>query len=360
MEWIPKDSIKQVEKNQQGSPSRITFTNGSTIGLFSYEQETTKFEGKDLDWVAFDEPPPREIYIACTRGLIDRGGFAFFALTPLKEPWIYDELWIPGIKGESKEIAVFLADIRENPHISEEAIARFEETLTEDEKEARLHGRFRHLSGRVYKEFDERDHVIPPLDWPTGWPVIEAIDPAVSGRKAHAVVWVGVTKSGDYIVIDELFDDCNLVELAEKIMEKRKGKHVVASVIDPSINVNDGIYRLNQKEVLERCGVRSSLAAKKDNLLPGVEAIKRLLMKDPATKKPKMYVFSTCTNLIFEFNHYIWDEFKHPEKFSPKTKPRKKNDDLLDALRYAIMTNITFDYNPKPIKYASSIQTYGN
>ncbi len=43
-----------------------------------------------------------------------------------------------------------------------------------------------------------------------------------------------------------------------------------------------------------------------------------------------------CTNLIKEFQSYVWDEKAAKNGVE---KPKKENDHLLDALRYAIFTH---------------------
>ena len=58
--------------------------NGSSIDLQSYDQDVALFESADYDWAAFDEPPPRPIWVAVQRGLTDRRGPSWIAMTPLK------------------------------------------------------------------------------------------------------------------------------------------------------------------------------------------------------------------------------------------------------------------------------------
>ncbi len=59
---------------------------------------------------------------------------------------------------------------------------------------------------------------------------------------------------------------------------------------------------------------------------------------------PKLYFTENCHNLIRQVRHYQWDNWasRRGEKQDPKEKPMKKDDDLLDALRYAVMANIKY------------------
>lgn len=93
--------------------------------------------------------------IATQRGLIDRSGQSILTFTPLIEPWMKEEIVD---KADGKNIDVFygntrdnLFDIKGNPILSEADIKRFEDMLTDDEKETRIRGKFFHLKGLVYK-----------------------------------------------------------------------------------------------------------------------------------------------------------------------------------------------------------------
>jgi hypothetical protein len=77
------------------------------------------------------------------RGLIDFRGRAWLTLTPISEPWLFDE--IVG-KADGKKVWFTTGDIRDNPYLSEEAIQDFESKLLPEEIEARIHGKFIHLA----------------------------------------------------------------------------------------------------------------------------------------------------------------------------------------------------------------------
>jgi hypothetical protein len=54
----------------------------STIGFKSCDQGREKFQGTSLDFVWFDEEPPKEIYIECKMRILDREGELFGKMTP--------------------------------------------------------------------------------------------------------------------------------------------------------------------------------------------------------------------------------------------------------------------------------------
>ena len=100
--WIPPETLLNRDKNPQGIYDKyfIRHKSGgiSTFDIITYEQDVGVAEGWSGDFAWYDEPPPRPHRIATARGLIDRMGFEIFTLTPLKEAYLFDELWVPGNK----------------------------------------------------------------------------------------------------------------------------------------------------------------------------------------------------------------------------------------------------------------------
>lgn len=67
----------------------------SVIGFKSCDQGREKFQGSSLDFVWFDEEPPREIYEECRMRLLDKRGELFGTMTPLKGlTFVYDEIYL--------------------------------------------------------------------------------------------------------------------------------------------------------------------------------------------------------------------------------------------------------------------------
>ena len=71
--------------------------------------------------------------------------------------------------------------------------------------------------------------------------------------------------------------------------------------------------------------------AKKD-VLAGISYVQGLF------KQRKLKIFKTLTQTIAELNSYSWELDANDE---PTDKPKKENDHLMDALRYAL-----FSYEP--------------
>src|SRR5262245_29733961 len=176
----------------------------TSIKLLSYEMEPKKWEGYTWDGFAFNEPPPKYAYVATKRGMMKEGAPILFALTPIDEPWVKEDIYdSPQAVHLSKpedlrkltreSVAVVTCDLSETPYITDEQKRLFVASLDEDELEARSHGRFKHLMGRVYKNFEREKHILDAEKWfsehPewTKYPAFCVVDP--HDRKPFAIGW---------------------------------------------------------------------------------------------------------------------------------------------------------------------------
>lgn len=362
MEWMPDNWITQKRNNSMGIPSHFELKNGSVFDILSGEQDKKVFEGwtGDICWI--DEPPPKYAYEATRRGLIRQEGHLWMTMTPLSEPWIYTELWLPSVSGERDDIACFTIDIYDNctdngGYLTRESIQEFERDLDEDSKESRIHGKFRHLSGRVYGEFDPTIHVIPAFNVPGNWPVYGGIDPHL--RKEHAYcMWTIKPGAGDIIACNEIYDKCTIPELAEKIKIVEKGKDVVWRIIDNSAEAPDSLYRKTPRRLLEDMGIRTKLARKHNMVDHGIHVMKSLLKPqkcNDGTMRPKFFVMDNCKRHISEFMNYVHDT--RDTEYLIKDKPRKIYDDMMDLDRYFVTENPGACLNTEPIRVNRSRYT---
>lgn len=98
--WIPEYLIADKDKNSQGIYDKywIKHLSGGTssFDIITYEQDSMVAEGWTGHFCWYDEPPPHAHRIACTRGLMVYEGWEIFTLTPLREPWLFDEIFSQG------------------------------------------------------------------------------------------------------------------------------------------------------------------------------------------------------------------------------------------------------------------------
>lgn len=138
------------------------FGGTSVIGFKSFDQGREKFQGSSLDFVWFDEEPPKEIYEECLMRVIDKRGDIFGTMTPLKGlTFLYEEIYLN--RKNNPEIWYEFMEWADNPYLSPKEIKLMESTLDESTLQSRKLGRFCTREGLVYPEFDEHVHVVQPF-----------------------------------------------------------------------------------------------------------------------------------------------------------------------------------------------------
>jgi hypothetical protein len=355
-EIFPPESIESTKTGQQGSLIEVRMKNGSWFDLCSTEQESMKHEGADLDWVWFDEPCSRNHWIANTRGLVDRGGYAWMTMTPLEEPWILDEC----ITRASVDPNYFFvqASMYDNVGfgLTEKAVKEFESSLTEDEKAVRIYGEWLVLQGLIYKEYSDHyfpdGHLIKPFVIPENWPRFMIVDP--HDRTPTYILWLAVNEQDEVFAYDELtIGQKTVAEISAEIKSREKDVHDKPSdwhyrIIDPAAAQISNVMEIgsNIQDEFSKCGIYTYKGHHDIN--PGHKKVREYLRFEEnaltGTKKPRLFVFDNLRVLRHSFQHYIFDEWVAAtrDKKEPKEKPRDKHKHPMDALRYGLMVNPHF------------------
>lgn len=358
--WCPPSQLPEFDRMGTSSIRRLRWKNGDMTTFHSIDSDFARFEGTNFHKLFIDEPCPRGIYVAAMRGLRNSEDWSVvWAMTPISEPWIYEDLYLPAISGRNKDIAVFTGTSYDNPHLSRSFLKSFEEQLSEEERRMRILGEFSVLQGRVFKEFNRRMHILNFQDWPEDWPVYESLD--IHTRKPNTAVWVGVTKDDELVAIDECSAE-GIPDFAAEILRRRGKKRIVQTIADNSALSADYSTRTGI-QMLQEGGIRAIAVRHQDkDVSNGINKIKRMLKgrplpqtspDSPIVLKPYLYVMENCTRLITDFEMYVWDDHRVPEKSGVKEKPRKIYDDYLDPLRYLVNRTPGFDLSFEPIQYHS-------
>ncbi|MBQ5926581.1 MAG: terminase family protein [Clostridia bacterium] len=174
----------------------------SIIGFKSCDQGREKFQGTSLDYVWFDEEPPKDIYDECRMRVFDKRGDIFGTMTPLKGlTFVYEEIYMN--RKNDPEVWYEFVEWADNPYLSAAEIKMLEGCLDEGQLQARRFGKFAASSGLVYPEFDESIHVIEPFAVPKEWQDNISIDPGLNNPlSAH---WYAVDFDDNVYVVYEHF-----------------------------------------------------------------------------------------------------------------------------------------------------------
>ena len=337
--FIPPEALALTKKGQTGVVEHYLFNNGSSIDLLTYQQDPASMEGWDGHLCVFDEPPPRQVYIANVRGLVDHKGIALFSMTPLKEAWVSDEI----ANNPDPSFFTVTASSYDNPYVDKGALDAFFSKLSEDELATRRDGKFLHLQGLVFKDFDKQHHVIRPFKPDRNYTVYVSID--THPRTPHALVFVAVDQRNRFFVFKDIFQNGTPQDVAKWVLDVHDNVHPIElALIDPS-SKGDTNRGESTFDIIENRLVRAGIP-----LEPGSKDLSGgiLLMQDAllsANGIPSLFVTSDCQRTLFEFPRYTWDEYRGGADKSmrtPKNKPRDIDDHALECIRRLVQLPATF------------------
>lgn len=312
----------------------------SVIGFKSCDQGREKFQGSSLDFVWFDEEPPRDIYEECRMRVLDRAGEIFATMTPLKGlTFAYTDIYL---KADGQNVWCEFMEWADNPFLPQGEIQRLTAGLSPDELESRRYGRFTAAEGLVYTEFND-DCIIDPFPIPPDWQDKLSIDPGLNNPlSCH---WYCVDWDGNVYVVAEHYEAGKTVDYhAQKIKEisRRLNWHTdgmgrIEALMDSAANQRTLASEKSVAELFYEQGLLVNTRVNKD-LFSGINRVKRAL------SAKKLFIFRNCTNLIREMRGYWWGK---------GDVPIKKDDHALDELRYYLMSR---PQAPTPLQELTEIQ----
>ncbi len=342
LHYLRKDRIDDIVmiSGKKGSPEdgvidfirvKNVFGGISTIGFKSCDQGREKFQGSSLDYVWFDEEPPKDIYNECRMRVIDRKGEIFATMTPLKGmTYVYDEIYLN--KRNNPEVWYEFMEWKDNPYLDKREIREIESSFDEAELQSRKFGKFLSGTGLVYPDFDESFHVIEPFTVPFEWQDNISIDPGLNNPlSAH---WYAVDYDGNIYVVAEHYEAGKdvehhakkIYEISESIGWHRDGKGRIEALIDSAANQRTLACSKSVSELFYENGILVNTKVNKD-VFSGVSKVKEYLKRDNG--KPNLYIFKNCVNMVREFKGYYWGN---------DDAPVKRDDHAMDELRYYIMS----------------------
>lgn len=307
------------------------FPNGSVIELKGADNEDA-LRGAGLDGLVVDEFASIydnwSVWNEVLRpALTDKKGWVIFIGTP-KGKDAFWELYMKGQRGESG-FKSWQFKTTENPIIDPEEVEQARKSVPERYFRQEYEASFEDFVGLIYPEFSENHHVIPSFDIPENWNRYCSIDPAISGTSA---VLFGAVENETLYIYDEYYEkDVRVGEVAQAIKERGVMKQ---HYIDPASKINTQrtaqgkLYSIYDE--FAEYGIHPQIAEN------AVEAgINRVAEK---FKSLDIKIFKNCTNLIWEIERYHYAESKETAKGMTKSEPYKKDDHLVDNLRYLIMS----------------------
>lgn len=320
---VPRDQIKKCWTLQNGIYDRIELHNGSTIGFKTYEQGRRAWQGPKRHIVWFDEEPPEEIIKEGMARLIGKNAKLIFTMTPLMGQTIVFRRFIE--ENVSYRGFVYGSTYENRAYLTEEYLRTLED-MGDDDKAMRLHGQFLKLEGLVFKEFNRRENLIPHIEpekamyaFISGWDF--------GSDHPTAFVVVGIDAQENAYVFREYKEGNDIIEdHARAFLAGRKGLTVVRSFGDPSAKQwMTEMRRLREKDL-------------RVHIVPGVnDRPSGISLINSLFRQKKLFISDACPQLLYELEHHRYKPKKPGQKDSDVMK---ENDDLLDALRYAMSSAV--------------------
>lgn len=339
---IPRDCIISVSK-KQGVPNAVDtvyvkHVSGGigAIQFKSAEQGREKMQGVALTGGAWlDEEVPYDIYSEVLTRLTTTSGQLWLTFTPLNG---FTDL-IKKIQEDAEKLPNFISvysmtwDDAKHPdgrsHLSPEVLEQLEAAMLPHEREARKYGRPSAGSGVVFP-FAQADITCRPFLPEKFWPRLIGLDPGYSGATA-AVLAAHDPESDTIYIIAEYLRSREAVPIHASAI-RRWG--VIPIVYDHAANqaqqgtgetVAD-MYRDEFGYTAERERWDLMIKANKD-WDAGYAKLYQMFSEG------RLVIFDTCHELLKELRNYVWAE----PKPGVKQKPVKKDDHLIDAMRYLVM-----------------------
>jgi len=315
-------------------------TNGSTIAFKSCDSGWEKFQGTARHLIAFDEEPAWDVWQECIMRTLSTKGDILLSMTPLHGmTWVYEQIYEPWMDGTNKDVECFVAKTTDNPFIDKKEIERISLSFYDEERAARLEGKFIEFAGLVYKEFNRDVHLVKRFTIPAHWVKIRGLDPGLNNPTA--CVWWAVSPDNEHFIYDEYYEtDKTIKEFAQDIKAKSGLANISFTVVDPSSCARNPAHPelKSAKDEYAKNGIWTMPG--NNDVSYGINCVKELLHQNDRTGRPRLFIFNDLDSIKKEITRYRWDTFRfHAADKNQTEKPTKVADHLMDAMRYIAASN---------------------
>lgn len=307
---IPKDYIVGKPTSKPGAASGtvedayIKHASGGTSKLTfkSYQQSVRSFYGDAIDFIWFDEEPPRLIYDECLMRLVSTKGLLLATFTPLDGYSDVVMQFLPNrtfptdhvvdVEGVSKWI--IRTEWEDVPHLDEKAKSELLASIQPHMREARSKGIPCVGEGKVYP-VEEKTFILDNIILQHHWERVYSVNVSHDSVK---IIFAAIDKDKDTVIIYDEYVAANLSPAVNATVINKRGtwlpgtfgcdsrtsKQAQLQIYNQYINEELNIYNCDSE-------VSAGIAATLGRLITG-----------------RLKVLSTCENWIHEFRGYAYDE----------------------------------------------------
>jgi hypothetical protein len=317
----------------------LRLINGSLIHFQTLEH-VDQGRGQGLDWLYIDECCElTKEHWDVIRPSLAGDTVAFFTTTPRGYDWVYEDLFKPAEDNVPGYWACHAKTSQSaNPDISAGFLAREQSQMSEMMFRQEYEADFVTFTGAVYGE-DLKPHHILSTDEAIRelipeWPQINSDRPVLVGVDTGADHPFGAVKlvstPKGFVVVDEYLERERSFSQHSLFLRQLGGPK-------PHYAINK-----NDKQASLELAQHGVFCAKAENdVVAGTERVKSWL-----AVKQLFFVASRCPRTLRQMQAYRWAENSANDGQKRAEKVFKKNDELPDALRYALMS---WPILPKPL-----------
>lgn len=328
---IPKEKIIQVSAARGIADAvdtvLVRHKSGmmSTLRFKTYDQDIAKWAGGTVDFIWFDEEPPEKLYSEGYMRTTATKGIIYITFTPLLGRTPLVQKFTENPTPERQRVVMTAYEVADEPgsHITREEVDRKLAGLPEWEREARIYGRPAAGEGKIIK-VAESIYVIPPVELKSYWPRVIGLDFGM--LHPTAAVWVAWDRDRNRLLVYDEYrqSGVKISEHAGAMLLRGAGKIPVSWPQDGyqrEKGTGESIRDQYKKLGLRMMPDHAQTGEAGESLWSSVtDLIHRLA-------GAQVCVFTSCNMLRDEIMTYHQKDGKINEV----------NDDLIAALRYAIM-----------------------
>ena len=355
MRLAPPGSIIRHNKTEH----EIEFINKSRIVYMQLDagrDAVERIKSMNLGWFSFDqlEEIDQEVYLAA-QGRLRRkqtNRCDFHTVNPAGHDWIW-RTWVNGEApdGEFEEYglvesvtwpegveapqsAAEVAAHSDNPYLPADYI-RTLLSYPERWRKRFVHCHWDSFEGLIWPEFKDDIHIIQRINLPKAWPRYVVMD--YGYRNPTAILWAAVSPAGQIFIYDSHYQSEWRIEDHARVIRQKCGNDMITDwLADPSI-FKQGFDGNTIASEYSRHGIIWNPA--NNDVGAGINRVGEYFSLDES-EKSRLYIFSSLPNLEDfkkEIGGYVWKDVKAGARSNDPEAPVKKNDHLMDVLRYLVM-----------------------
>jgi PBSX family phage terminase large subunit len=220
----------------------------------------------------------------------------------------------------------------DNPIITQDYIDNIKRYYKGAFYERMILGKWVAAEGTVYDHFDRSIHVVD------SWPENQVTEFCIGidwGYEHHLALGLyAIDYDGAYWMIDEIFVQHQLID-KELVQIMRRQGWFDLSIGDrrvlPSYAYADSARPEYVQLFQQLTGLVTVMASKE--VIEGIQCVQRHLTVG-GNGKARLYILNKCNNMIHGMETYRWKK----NNTGTKDEPEKKEDDMVDQLRYTLHT----------------------